>query len=111
MDNTPRFPFMLVVGAGSYLGLSSLAWAGTITAQGSVTALDDVSQLQNTVGTADFNEGPSGAQISLTQYQAMGATWHTGALSSILAGVTKGGSASAPIYQSAARPRVAARRR
>ncbi|NVB37224.1 MYXO-CTERM sorting domain-containing protein [Pseudenhygromyxa sp. WMMC2535] len=76
-----------------------LAHAGTITAQGNVTALDDVNQLQGIVGTADFDSGTSGASMSLTQYTAQGATWHTGALSDILAGVDEAGSASTPTYQ------------
>lgn len=80
------------------LGISTTAYAGTITAQGNVTALDDVSQLQAIVGTATFNEGVQGQNMPLDTYAAQGATWHTGALSSILPGVTEPGSASAPLY-------------
>ncbi|MCA9700903.1 MAG: hypothetical protein KC431_25475, partial [Myxococcales bacterium] len=89
----PLSTLALLAGTGT-------AWAGTITAQGNVTALTNVNELQGIVGTADFNVGPANTSMNLNQYAAQGATWHTGTLSSILPGVVQGGSASTPSYQS-----------
>jgi hypothetical protein len=77
---------------------SASAPAGQITAQGSVSALTDVSQLSGIVGSADFNAGPANSQVPLSLYSAQGLTLHTGLLTSILSGVTTGGTASNPIF-------------
>lgn len=81
----------------SYFITIGVAWAGTITAQGAVTALDDINQMQGIVGIANYNEADDGA-VPLDLYSAVGMTFHTGPLVDILPGVTTGGSASAPIY-------------
>lgn len=81
------------------LALPGLASAGTITAQGNVTALTNVNELQGIVGTATYDEGANNAQVPLGQYTPMGMTFFTGPLVNILAGVITGGNASQPLYQ------------
>ncbi|MCB9568389.1 MAG: hypothetical protein H6710_14455 [Myxococcales bacterium] len=75
------------------------ALAGTISAQGAVTALTDVNQLQGVVATADYDDGTNGQNLPLAKYTPDGMTFYTGTLSSILNGVTTPGTASNPIYQ------------
>ncbi|MFO7562648.1 MAG: MYXO-CTERM sorting domain-containing protein [Enhygromyxa sp.] len=79
------------------LALGGVAEAGTITAQGNVTALDDVAQLPSVAGSALFDE-LIGGMIPLDQYP--GLTFHTGELGTILAGVTEVGEAIDPSYAS-----------
>jgi MYXO-CTERM domain-containing protein len=88
----------LSLAALASLSITSPAWAGTITAQGNVTALTNVNQLQGIVGTATYDEG--GGSVPLGQYTPMGMTFFTGPLVNILPGVMAGGSASQPLYQS-----------
>jgi len=73
---------------------SAPAYSGIITAQGSVTAMTNVSQFVGTTNTVGFDEGPANTFVPLAQYSALGMTLHTGALTSILSGVTTAGSAS-----------------
>ena len=96
----PRARALLVTSLSALaLLVASEARAGTITALGNVTALDDISQMTNITGTAEFNEGPVNAQLPLEQYAAQGIHWHTGSLASILPGVVQAGTAANPIYQ------------
>jgi MYXO-CTERM domain-containing protein len=81
------------------LALPGLAFAGTITTQGNVSALTNVNQLQGIVGTATYDEGAANQGVPLGQYTPMGMTFYTGLLVNILAGVNTGGSASQPLYQ------------
>lgn len=78
------------------LAAAPAANAGTITAVGAVSALTDISQLTNVLGTADFDAYPVNANLPLTAYSGAGLTFHEGPLTAILPGVTTGGSASAP---------------
>ncbi|MFV8749427.1 MYXO-CTERM sorting domain-containing protein [Nannocystaceae bacterium ST9] len=99
MDSQLRLTLpALPIAALVYLSTTGLAWAGTITAQGNVTALTNVNQLQGIVGTATYNEANNGG-VPLGQYTPSGMTFFTGALTNILAGVMAGGNASQPIYQ------------
>ena len=82
----------------SYFAATSIAWAGNVTAQGAVTALDDVNQMQGIVGSGAYNEANAGG-VPLGIYSAQGMTFHTGLLTNVLPGVTTGGSASQPSYQ------------
>lgn len=84
-------------GSLAFLALSSVAWAGTITAQGNVTALDDVTQITSVAGVALFDEGMSG-DVPLDQYAGVGLTLHVDELNLILPGVMVGGSSINPIY-------------
>ena len=79
--------------------LASEAHAGTLTAQGNVTVLDDISQITNPVGTADFNDGPLNSNMPLDLYQDQGILFHTGPFANILPGVAEAGTATAPFYQ------------
>jgi hypothetical protein len=80
-------------------GPTDHASAGIITAVGAVDALTDVSQLGSVIGQADFNGGTAFTPVPLGLYSPQGMTFHTGALSSILPGVTTGGGAtSGPEY-------------
>jgi MYXO-CTERM domain-containing protein len=81
-----------------FFSLIGTAEAGSITAQGNVLALNNVSQLKGVVGTATFNEGPVSGQIPLGQYTAQGMTFKTGAFNTILPGVVQAGTASQPEY-------------
>jgi hypothetical protein len=74
------------------------AHAGTITAVGSVEALTNVSQFGIPVGAADFSFAGGTDNIPLDAYSTAGMTFHTGPLSSILAGVTTAGTAFQPMY-------------
>ncbi|HUU02692.1 MAG TPA: DUF4215 domain-containing protein, partial [Myxococcota bacterium] len=76
---------------------SSQALAGTITAQGAVTALTDSSQM-SVISEGRFDEGPTSGNIPLGLYSSQGLTFRTGALTSLLPGVTTGGSATNPQY-------------
>lgn len=82
---------MLIAG----LTLSASASAGLITSHGAVTALTDINQL-DIYGTADFNNNGVSGNIALNSYSAFGLTFHTGTLTSALAGVTASGSATTP---------------
>src|SRR5690606_26307237 len=62
-----------------YLALTGVAEAGTISAQGNVTALDDITQIPSVTGVALFDEQFSG-MIPLDQYAGVGLTFHTGEL-------------------------------
>jgi MYXO-CTERM domain-containing protein len=84
----------------AYLSMTGVAWAGTITAQGNVTALTHVNQLQDIVGTATFNEANMGI-VPLGLYTPAGMTFHTGPFANILANVGELGSAFQPAHQSA----------
>ncbi|NJK31212.1 MAG: hypothetical protein HC927_01685 [Deltaproteobacteria bacterium] len=93
-----RLHITLSLAASTYLAMTGLAWAGTITAQGNVTALTNANDLQGIIGTGNFNEANAG-QVPLNVYAAQGMTFHTGLLTSILPGCTTPGSASQPQYQ------------
>lgn len=71
-------------------------YAGVITSYGAVDALTTFNFTPH--GTADFDEGPIFGDIPLDAYSSQGLTFHTGALSSILPGVTNPGSARNPEY-------------
>jgi cysteine-rich repeat protein len=86
----------LLVGARPALG-------GTITAQGAVTAITDRADLGPNAAEAHFDEGPISGTIPLDLYTPTGLTFHTGALTAVLAGVTTGGSASQGNYYDAPR--------
>lgn len=79
---------------------SPVAIASVVSSFGSVTVLTDVSQLAGIAGVADFDEGPTSGFVPLGTYTPQGMTFHTGALSSILSGVTTNGNARAPTYAS-----------
>jgi MYXO-CTERM domain-containing protein len=74
-----------------------VAWAGTITAQGNVTALDDVTQIPSVAGFALFDEATSG-DVPLDLYAGVGLTMHAAEINSILPGVMVEGSTINPIY-------------
>jgi hypothetical protein len=93
MNNFKRA--MGLVAAACGLGIASPAAAGLITAQGAVTALTNVSQLGSVLGTATFDTAGTGT-LPLNFYSAQSLTFHTGALSSILSGVTTPGTAMSP---------------
>ncbi len=101
MNSNLRTTFGIGFATLAYLSTSGLAWAGTITAQGNVSALTNVNQLQGIVGTASYDEGGGGG-VPLGQYTPAGMTFYTGPLVNILPGVMAGGSASQPLYQPAA---------
>lgn len=63
-----------------YLALSGVAMAGTVTAQGNVTALDDITQITSITGSALFDEMFQGV-IPADQYPGM--TFHTGLFADI----------------------------
>jgi hypothetical protein len=73
--------------------------ASIISSSGGVSALTDVSQLVGIVGTADFDGGLTAGAVALDTYTPQGLTFHIGALSSILSGVTTLGTASQPYFQ------------
>jgi MYXO-CTERM domain-containing protein len=78
------------------VSISPGAFAGQLSVQGNVTLLDDVDQLSNVVGTADFNGGV--APIPFDFYTAQGMTLHEGSFDSILPGVTEVGTATQPFF-------------
>lgn len=79
------------------LTLAPAVLAGTITSSGAVDALTDISQMASIYGSAPFEvTGASTEVVPLGLYSASGLTFRTGALSSILSGVTSSGSASTP---------------
>jgi MYXO-CTERM domain-containing protein len=63
-----------------YLSLSGVAVAGEVTAQGTVTALDDITQITSITGSALFDEMFQGV-IPADQYPGM--TFHTGLFADI----------------------------
>lgn len=81
-----------------FFSLIGTAEAGTITAQGAVVALNNVSQLKGIVGTAAYDEGPVSGSVPLGQYTPQGMTFYTGAFNAILPGVAQAGTAAAPSY-------------
>lgn len=90
----------IVLGSSlAYFALTSVAWAGTITVQGNVVALDDVTQLPSVVGSALFDEAFSG-DVLLDQYAAAGLTFHVGELGMMLPGVIEAGEVPDPGYTS-----------
>src|SRR3954471_8715011 len=90
----------LLVAGLVLFGSIGTAKAGTITAQGAVVALTNVTQMVSPIGTANFAEGPSTGNVPLGTYTPIGMTFHTGPLSQILPGVTNTGSASQAQYAS-----------
>ncbi|WP_258182788.1 MYXO-CTERM sorting domain-containing protein [Enhygromyxa salina] len=86
-----------MLGSAAYLALSSVAWAGTITAEGNVIALDDITQVSSVTGTALFDEATIG-EIPLDQYADQGLTFHVGELATILPGVMEAGESINPRY-------------
>lgn len=88
-----------VAGPLAYFILISTAAAGTITAQGNVTALDHVSQLPSVTGIALF-DGTFGGVIPLDEYADVGLTFHTGELDMIFPGVSEAGEVPDPVYTS-----------
>lgn len=88
-----KFILLLIITIGLYNPL----YAGLITAQGSVTALNNINQINDQIGLITFDEpgSVSGSQIVQDFYtESHGLTYHDGALSSILPGVTTPGNAS-----------------
>ncbi|MFV8751639.1 MYXO-CTERM sorting domain-containing protein [Nannocystaceae bacterium ST9] len=81
----------------TYFTLTSVAWAGTVTVQGNVTALDDVTQIPSVVGSALFDEQFSG-EIPVDQYPGM--TFGVGEFAMILPGVMEVGEVPDPMYTS-----------
>lgn len=49
---------ILVPAAAAFLSMFGAARAGTIAAMGALEALDGISQMQDVIGSADFDEGP-----------------------------------------------------
>lgn len=86
------------LGAACFFFGVATAQAGSITAQGNVTALTDLGQMGPLTGTADYDEGPNNGDVPLGVYTAQGITFFTGALSQILPGVVTPGNASTPQY-------------
>ena len=74
------------------------AQAGEITKDGAVELLDDISQMAELDGTADFNAGPADDPVPLDAYADQGMTFHTGALVNVLPGVATSGAASQPVF-------------
>lgn len=74
---------------------SEQASAGTVTAQGAVTALTKASQMRNPA-SGDFDDCAVNQSISASVYAAKGMTWRSGPVSSFLPGVTQTGSAILP---------------
>lgn len=79
------------------LALPGLAAAGTITTQGSVTALDDINQIPSIRGSALFDEMFNG-NVPVDQYPGM--TFQVGMLVDMLPGVTAEGEVPDPAYTS-----------
>jgi MYXO-CTERM domain-containing protein len=76
----PRTLTISLAAVPVYLALSGVASAGTITAQGNVTALDDITQVTAITGSARFDEMFQGI-IPADQYP--GITFHTGLFAEI----------------------------
>lgn len=74
----------------------SAAFAGVITAHGAVTALTNTTQLGSVIGTADFEGFANASIIPLNAYSAQGMLFHHDPLSTVLPGVTTGGSDPGP---------------
>lgn len=89
----------LAAGSLVYFVPIGVAQAGTITAQGNVVALDDISQIPSVSGSALFDERFNG-MIPLDQYAAEGLTFHVGELGMILPGVMAIGEVPEPSYTS-----------
>lgn len=79
------------------LALPDLAFAGSITAQGNVTALDDINLIPSIRGSALFDEAFNG-EIPHDQYPGM--TFQVGMLNEMLPGVTAEGEVPEPAYTS-----------
>lgn len=76
----PRTLSISLTAVPVYLALTGVASAGTITAQGNVTALDDITQVTSITGSALFDEMFQGI-IPEDQYPGM--TFHTGMFAEI----------------------------
>ena len=83
--------------AAAYLALAGVAWAGTIAAQGNVTALDHPNQIASVTGKALFDEMGQG-DLPLDTYAGQGMTLWVDDLANILPGVTAAGATIQPIY-------------
>jgi MYXO-CTERM domain-containing protein len=83
----------------AYFALIGSAAAGTITAQGSVAALDEIGQIPSITGSALFDE-QFGGVVPLDQYASEGLTFHVGEFGEILPGVTQIGEVPDPVYTS-----------
>jgi len=81
--------------AAALLLSSPFAAAGLITSEGAVTALTNIAQV-DIQGTAEFDFSGSFTPIPLTEYTSQGLTFHEGALTAILPGVTTPGTANGP---------------
>ena len=93
-------PLIAEVLASIVLVWAAAAEAGTISAQGNVTALTDATQLGSSVLVGAFDE-PNAANfdpVPLDVYSSLGLTFHTGPLSSALPGVTTPGDAFQCLY-------------
>lgn len=88
--------------AAALASIAGSASAGTITKVGAVKALTNTSQILGSLGAGNFDEGPTSGNVPLGVYSAQGLTWRTGALSTILPGVSNTGSAYQPQYVSEA---------
>ncbi|HEY8375728.1 MAG TPA: hypothetical protein VIK91_04525, partial [Nannocystis sp.] len=90
---------VFVAGIVGALAWPCVAQAGSVTAEGNVTALTHIDQMGPILGTAHFDEGPVNGAVPLDAYAAQGMTFHVGALSQILPGVITPGNASQPQYR------------
>ncbi|WP_138473278.1 hypothetical protein [Poseidonocella sp. HB161398] len=90
------FAGRLLSALAAALVLAGSAGASTITSVGAVTALTHGSQMGAALGTASFDTLTANTVIAADAYAASGATFHSGPLGSILAGVTALGTAVLP---------------
>jgi MYXO-CTERM domain-containing protein len=95
MNRTLR---ICILSPASYFLLTGIAHAGALLAQGNVTVIDNVNQMQGIVGTGDFNEGMAGG-VPAGVYAGEGMTWRSGLLTGILPGCVTPGSGTIPSYQ------------
>lgn len=88
-----------MIGAACFI-VASTAHAGTLTAEGNVTALTSFDQMATLTGTAAFDEGPINSNVPLDLYAAQGLTWIEGDFQDNFPGIVSAGQATPPYYQS-----------
>lgn len=76
---------------------TTVAEAGTFTAQGNVVPLSHRNQITS-ASEGLFNEGPISGAVPLNVYAILGLGWRQGPLSTILPGIAATGTATQPIY-------------
>ncbi|WP_050431980.1 thrombospondin type 3 repeat-containing protein [Chondromyces crocatus] len=76
----------------------STAWAGTVSAVGSVQALTHIDQMVDVIGKGNFDEGPTSGSVPADVYAAQGLIWQAGSFGTILPGCVSQGQASLPAY-------------